>query len=211
MKENLREASQALKGLSLSATADRLSTDKSSCPLSTETFESELLGIELPFPMPEYCGDFQMRILRDGTWLYQNSPIGRKNLCRLFATVLYRDAQDQYWLITPAERGKITVDIAPFTFVEYRYVGAWLEMRSNLDDWVRLDHEHPLTMKVTKTGESLPFLMLRKNLPGLIVRSLFYQLVDLATLRVDQNAWHELSLRSGDLEFSLGCFDGSEL
>ena len=32
------------------------------------------------------CGDFQMRIARDGTWYYRGSPIGRLPLVKLFAT-----------------------------------------------------------------------------------------------------------------------------
>ena len=37
---------------------------------------------------PAHCGDSDMRIGRDGTWFHQGSPIGRKELVRLFSTVL---------------------------------------------------------------------------------------------------------------------------
>jgi uncharacterized protein len=40
---------------------------------------------------PPYCGDIGLEILRDGTWLYQKSPIGRKPLVALFARVLRKD------------------------------------------------------------------------------------------------------------------------
>src|SRR4051812_2726562 len=70
-----------------------------------------------PGTITEVCGDFDMRILRDGTWLYHGSPIGRKPLVRLFSTVLRRE-DDGYWLVTPVERGRIVVDDAPFTAVE---------------------------------------------------------------------------------------------
>src|SRR5258706_5142906 len=71
----------------------------------------------------ENCGDFGIRILRDGTWLYHGSPITRKPLVRLFSTVLRRE-HDGYWLATPVERGRIVVDDAPFTAVEMTIPGA---------------------------------------------------------------------------------------
>ena len=61
------------------------------------------------------CGDFDMRIARDGTWFYRGSPIHRKPLVKLFSTVLKRAESGEYWLVTPAERGRIQVDDAPFT------------------------------------------------------------------------------------------------
>ena len=40
---------------------------------------------------PPYCGDIGMRIVRDGTWFYGDSPIGREKLVRLFSTILRRN------------------------------------------------------------------------------------------------------------------------
>ena len=81
-----------------------------------------------------------MRIARDGTWYYRGSPIARKPLVKLFASVLKRDAQGDYWLITPVERGRIEVEDAPFTAVELATAGSGpeqvLSFRSNLDEWV---------------------------------------------------------------------------
>ena len=34
------------------------------------------------------CGDFDIRIARDGTWFYRGTPIGRLPLVKLFSTVL---------------------------------------------------------------------------------------------------------------------------
>jgi hypothetical protein len=69
------------------------------------------------------CGDFDMRIARDGTWFYRGSPIGRKPLVKLFSTVL-RHENGEFWLVTPVERGRILVDDAPFVAVEVDAVGA---------------------------------------------------------------------------------------
>src|SRR5215813_6661405 len=60
------------------------------------------------------CGAFDIRIASDGTWFYHGSPISRKPLVKLFASVLRRDDSGEYWLQTPAEKGRIRVDDAPF-------------------------------------------------------------------------------------------------
>src|SRR5690606_17232800 len=80
---------------------------------------------EDPAAMPALpsCGDFDTRIGRDGTWYYRESPIGRKPLAKLFSTVLRREADGSYWLVTPVERGRIIVDDVPFTAVELTVSG----------------------------------------------------------------------------------------
>ena len=61
---------------------------------------------------PAHCGDIDIRIARDGTWFHQGTPIGRKELVRLFSTILRRDGDD-YVLVTPAEKMRIVVEDAP--------------------------------------------------------------------------------------------------
>ena len=65
---------------------------------------------------PPHCGDSLMRIARDGTWFHQGSPIGRKELVRLFSTMLRKD-EDGFVLVTPAEKLSIAVEDAPFIAV----------------------------------------------------------------------------------------------
>ena len=72
---------------------------------------------------PVECGDLPFLIRRDGTWLYRGSPIGRKELVCLFASVLRRDEDGAFWLETPAERGRIEVEDAPFVAVELDWTG----------------------------------------------------------------------------------------
>src|SRR5215469_2654800 len=65
---------------------------------------------------PAHCGDIDMRIARDGTWYHQGSPIGRRELVRLFSTILRKDP-DGYVLVTPVEKMRIKVEDAPFLAV----------------------------------------------------------------------------------------------
>ena len=137
---------------------------------------------------PQMCGDIDMRILRDGTWLYMGSPIGRKPLVGLFASVLRRDESGDFWLVTPAEMCRITVDDAPFTAVEMTATGTGegqkLEFRTNVDEKVTAGPENPIRVAVdSATGEPAPYILVRDGLEALIARAVFYDLVDLAERR----------------------------
>ncbi|MEQ9326406.1 MAG: DUF1285 domain-containing protein [Rhodospirillales bacterium] len=132
------------------------------------------------------CGDINMRIARDGTWFYQGSPIGRKELVKLFSTVLKRDDAGTYWLITPAETASIEVDDLPFMAVEMTVEGKGqdqrLQFRTNLDDIVTVDEEHPLGCDHDAvTGEPRPWVRIRDRLDARIARAVFYDLVALGT------------------------------
>src|SRR3954447_18595510 len=65
---------------------------------------------------PTHCGEIDIRIAKDGTWFHVGTPIGRKELVRLFSTILRKDA-DGYHLVTPVEKMKIRVDDVPFIAV----------------------------------------------------------------------------------------------
>jgi hypothetical protein len=139
------------------------------------------------------CGDFSIRIARDGTWFYRGSPIGRKELVCLFASVLKRDEGGVYWLETPVERGRIDVEDAPFVAVEMYWRDCadpfvpepkpkqCLTFRTNLDEMVTADADHPIRVQVDpKTREPRPYVLVRPGLEARINRAVFYELVALA-------------------------------
>ena len=131
------------------------------------------------------CGHFDIRIGHDGTWYYHGSPITRKPLIKLFSTVLKLDAAGRYWLETPAEKGRIDVDDAPFTAVEVaiddRGEMQVLTFRTNVDDVVTADAAHPIRIEADPaTRGPRPYLHVRDGLDALIVRSVFYELAEIA-------------------------------
>jgi uncharacterized protein len=134
---------------------------------------------------PPYCGDIGMAIRRDGTWIYQNSPIGRKPLVRLFSRVLRRDADDRFYLVTPVEKIDIAVEDAPFLAVEMEVSGSGREQslvfRTNVDDVVACGPDHPLRFETEAgSGGLKPYLHVRGRLEALVTRALYYDLVELA-------------------------------
>ncbi|MGE4220382.1 MAG: DUF1285 domain-containing protein [Alphaproteobacteria bacterium] len=152
--------------------------------------------------------NFQMRIGRDGTWYYQGTPIKRIELVKLFSTVLKRDSEGGFWLETPVERGRIEVEDAPFTAVEVQAETAegtqTLRFRTNLDAEVVAGPEHPIRVEIdSETGEPSPYILVRDGLEALILRPVFYELVDLAE-EVRRDGDSVLGVRSGDSFFTLG-------
>jgi uncharacterized protein len=134
---------------------------------------------------PPFCGDIDMRIARDGTWFYMNSPIGRKPLYTLFSKVLRKDGDD-YFLVTPVEKCGITVEDAPFTAIRMEVQGEGrsqiITFETNCDDMVTVDAKHSLRFADEEgTGGLKPYVLVRSNLEALVVRALFYDLVALGT------------------------------
>jgi uncharacterized protein len=132
---------------------------------------------------PIDCGDLDMLIARDGTWFYRRSPIGRLALVKLFASVLRREPDGRYWLVTPAERGRIQVEDVPFLAVALSVQGEGREQqlifRTNLDDIVTAGPDNPLRVETAASGEPAPYILVRDDLEARLARSVFYELVEL--------------------------------
>ncbi|SIT16100.1 hypothetical protein SAMN05421779_10922 [Insolitispirillum peregrinum] len=161
-----------------------------------------------PRPRQQQCGPLGLRILADGTWLYQGSPIGRKELVKLFSTILSRDAEGVYWMTTPVERGTVEVDDAAFVAVELRVEqagqpGQTLSFRTNVDQWVVAGPQHRLRVDHDLvTGEPSPYLYIDRGLEAKIARTVFYELVELAVPARDEQDW--IGVWSEDIFFPLG-------
>ena len=134
---------------------------------------------------PPDCGDIDMRIAADGTWHYCGSPIGRAPLVQLFASVLRKDG-DRYVLVTPVEKVGVRVDDAPFLAVEMQVETKdgepVLTFRTNVDDHVSLDAEHPLRFERGAAEGLKPYVRVRGDLWALVKRALFYDLVALGAV-----------------------------
>jgi hypothetical protein len=158
---------------------------------------------------PEYfCGDIDMRITRDGTWLYKGTSIDRKPMVKLFASVLTRDEKGDYWLETPVEKCRIQVEDAPFVAVEMVVSGTGskqtLQFRTNLDDIVIAGPDNPIRIDVdVESGEPSPYVLVRTALDALIARAVFYDLVELGVEEQRQGKT-VFGVWSGGVFFPLG-------
>ena len=134
---------------------------------------------------------FGLEIARDGRWWHEGRPIERLALVKLFASVLRREPDGSYWLVTPVERGRIEVEDVPFVAVELVATGPGsgqrLRLRTNLDEWVTVGPEHPLRLRRTAAASGdealVPYVEVRPGLEARLARPVYYQLVELGEER----------------------------
>ena len=112
-------------------------------------------------------------------------------LVKLFASVLRREPDGRYWLVTPAERGRIEVEDVPFLAVALTAQGEGrrqqLIFHTNLDDIVTAGPDHPLRVETTTSGEPAPYIVVRDDLEARLTRPVFYDLVDLGKVELIEN------------------------
>jgi hypothetical protein len=156
---------------------------------------------------PPYCGDIGLKIRRDGTWTYQESPIGRIALVKLFASILRKDEDGRTYLVTPVEKIGIDVEDAPFLAVEMAVSGEGrdqtLTFRTNVDDIVTVDADHPLRFETTEPDGGLkPYVLVRGRLEALATRAVYAELVSLAEPKTGEG--DEVGVWSGGVWWGMG-------
>ena len=134
---------------------------------------------------PQASGASDMRIGLDGVWYHLGSAITREPLVRLFASILRRERDGGYVLVTPVEKLSIEVDDAPFLAVELHGEGAGAEQiltfRTNVGDVVQCGMDHPLIFRSEPHTDGLkPYLAVRNGLEALATRPVMFELAALA-------------------------------
>lgn len=153
---------------------------------------------------PALSGDIDIHIDRSGAWYHEGGRITRQALVNLFASILRREADGEYYLVTPVEKWRIRVDDAPLLAVDMEIGGDSSQQkiifRLNTDEFAVLDASHPLTgLNDGDSAEPRPSIQLDRGLSARLTRALFYRLVDIAEQRGD-----EVGVNSCGCWFSLG-------
>lgn len=159
---------------------------------------------------PRYSGAIDIRIASDGTWYHEGRAFQRESLTRLFASVL-RKQDDEYFLLTPAEKLSIRVDDAPFiaTMLEiFNEEGQQaLVFTTNLGDKIVADGEHPIRVEIDEANrEPRPYIHYRDGLDALIGRSAFFDLTNASEIS-ERDGRRHLTICSMGTHFDLGCTD----
>jgi len=176
---------------------------------NTSTKKKALPPVELWDP--PYCGEIDLQIKADGNWFYNGSIFKRLSLVQLFASVLKREVNenmDDYFLVTPVEKVKISVDDVPFVLTQWHWLDdvnpttRVMQVSTSLGDEFILDAEHPLT--ICENGNL--YITVRRNLLARVHRNVYYQWIDLAN-EVKTQQGTELVFFSSEQAFSLGLLD----
>ncbi len=142
---------------------------------------------------PELSGDIDIRIAADGTWYHEGTAIERESLRNLFASILRREADGDYYLVTPVEKWRIRVDLHPLLVTDVSEEGSLLVATLNTGKTVVISPEFPLGTEQALEGVAV--LSLWHGLSALFTRGAWYRLVALA----DENH----CIHSGSYSFQL--------
>lgn len=157
---------------------------------------------------PPFCGDMDMVIRLDGTWHYQNSPIGRPALVKLFSSVLKKE-QDQYYLVTPVEKVGIQVEDVPFIVTQWEAEDDGIVFTTNVGERFTLSSNHPLELRMPPDAlkapdtTPIPYVCVRTNLWARLHQNVYYQLIEQAERR-SHDGVHQLYLTSEYEPFVIG-------
>ncbi|MAD16116.1 MAG: hypothetical protein CL579_08575 [Alteromonadaceae bacterium] len=148
---------------------------------------------------PDFCGDMDLVIKHDGSWFYMGTPIGRKALVKLFASVLKKEG-DQYFLVTPVEKLGITVEDVPYVITQWERQGDLLVFTTQTEEQIIVSAQNPVELKEdSKNNLALPYINVRRNLWARLHQNVYYQLIEQAEQENDA-----LFISSGDYRFCLG-------
>jgi hypothetical protein len=153
---------------------------------------------------PDMSGDIDIVIRSDGRWIHEGGEIKRHKLVKLFASILRREDDGEYYLVTPVEKWRITVEDLPLQIVDFELSNAGpaqrIAVKTNVDTWLELSKDHPLQVETDAlTQEPKPSVLLNHGLSARINRASFYKLVELAECRGDL-----MILHADGQEFVLG-------
>jgi hypothetical protein len=143
---------------------------------------------------PPFTGDIDIKIARDGTWYHEGSPINRHKLLPLFSSILRKEG-DAFFLVTPVEKVRITVEDAPFVAVDFEVIGQGqgqvLTFETHVGDFATASSDNPIRVAFAQGSDTpSPYVMVRAGLEALIDRKSFYRLVDLGdSHEVDGQSW----------------------
>ncbi|WP_424940677.1 DUF1285 domain-containing protein [Aliiroseovarius sp. S253] len=129
---------------------------------------------------PEYSGEIDIRIARDGTWFHEGGEIRREGLVRLFSSILKLE-DGKYFLVTPVEKWGVTVEDAPFVATDMTVTDDGRDQRltftTHVGDSVTAGPDHPLRLGCT-FETPCPYVEVRAGLEALIDRKTFYRLIE---------------------------------
>lgn len=129
---------------------------------------------------PPFCGDIDMEIRHDGSWWHEGAPIKRLELVQLFASILMRAEDGDYYLVTPAEKVRIRVALHPLLVVDAEPVQGSspeaLMLTLNTGGQIPLDARHKLATEPRAADAA--YISLSRGLTALFSRPAWYRLVE---------------------------------
>ncbi len=139
-----------------------------------------------------------MRIAANGTWFHNGGKITRPAMMRAFASLLRREEDGRYFLVTPHYKQEVEVEDAAFIVVDCRQIeGQVLAFRLNVDETVLAGPDNPLRAEGDPNAPAI-YIAFRNGCEARLDRSTWLQLADIALAGGDN-----LTVSSQGATFSL--------
>jgi hypothetical protein len=131
---------------------------------------------------PPLSGDIDIEIRADGSWWHEGTPIPRPAIVRLFASILRREDDGDYYLVTPVEKWRLRVEAHPLVVTDVDCEGAGEQrlcrVTLNTGEQVPIDNHHPLFLDSRRGGAA--GVRLPHGLSAVCNRAAWYRLVEAA-------------------------------
>ncbi len=148
---------------------------------------------------PERHGQIDIAINAQGHWFHEGGEIKRPELVKLFASILWFEA-DEYFLVTPAEKLRIAVHDVPYVIQQMEFVDEHWVATTNTSEKLVVGEEHPVAVRRYQQ-QPVPYIRVRYDLWARLSRAVYYQWI---TDALEAGDPENLTLTSGDYQFSLG-------
>lgn len=144
---------------------------------------------------PRLSGDIDILVRSDGRWVHEGRTINREGLVRLFASLLRREEDGHYYLVTPVEKWRIRVERHALQVIDCeRLTGSgdgsgdsvWQALL-NTGGRCRIDATHRLHAAIDD-AEPEPYMDLPNGLSAQLTRPAWYRLVEAASVE-DERAF----------------------
>ena len=134
---------------------------------------------------PPLSGDIDIRIDREGRWFHEGDPILRESIVRLFAAILRREEDGQYYLVTPGEKWRIQVDAYPLLVTDFEEItsGAGLLLTLNTGKQVDLASSDQWFSDPGEEGGAVA--KLAHGLAAIFSRAAWYRLIEVSETSED--------------------------
>lgn len=152
---------------------------------------------------PDFCGNMNLVIKRNGQWWHEGTPFTRAKLIKLLASVLKKEGDD-YFLVTPVEKIGIQVEDVPFIVINDEKKGSVISVNTQTGDTVSISEAHPVELRIFE-GNLVPYCNIRRNLWARVHQNVLYRWLELAK-EVQEGDTTKLFLSSADYTFCIGSF-----
>lgn len=132
---------------------------------------------------PELSGGMDLRISRDGQWIFKGEPLARESIVRLFSTILRRESDGEYYLVTPVEKWRIQVEDAPLLAHSLSVSGEGdrqvISLTTNVGETLEIGQHHPLEVSTYPgSDEPRPIVKVRHGVEARLVTAAYYDLAE---------------------------------